>query len=97
MIATSYTYRMSPKWMSTFGTTFDIAEARNIGQNFTITRIGESFLMAFNINVDASKANVGANLSIQPRFFQGGGSGFSTGQTASPGMPLPVAGAFGLE
>ncbi len=90
VIATSYSYRMSPKWMSSFGTTFDLANARNIGQNFTITRVGESFLFVFNINVDASKGNVGATMAIQPRFFQG--------RLGSPmGMPVPVAGAYGLE
>ena len=62
VVATSYSYRMSPKWISTFGTTFDVANARNIGQNFTMTRIGESFLMTFNVNVDTSKGNVGATI-----------------------------------
>jgi len=90
VIATSYSYRMSPKWLSSFGTTFDLADARNIGQNFTITRIGESFLFVFNVNVDASKGNVGATIAIQPRFFQG--------RLGSPlGMPVPIAGAYGLE
>jgi hypothetical protein len=91
VVATSYSYRMSPKWMSTFGTTFDIANARNIGQNFTITRIGESFLMTFNVNVDTSKGNVGATIAIQPRFLQG-----RMGPPAA-GMLVPVAGANGLE
>ncbi len=90
VIATSYSYRMSPKWMSTFGTTFDLHNSRNIGQNFTITRIGESFLTIINVNVDASKGNVGANIAIQPRFLQG-----QLGPTT--GLPVPVAGAFGLE
>jgi hypothetical protein len=90
VIATSYTYRMSPKWMSTFGTTFDVAESRNIGQNFTITRIGESFLFVFNINVDTSKGNVGANVAIQPRFLQG--------RLGPPsGINIPAAGLYGLE
>ncbi len=91
VVATSYSYRMSPKWISTFGTTFDIANTRNIGENFTITRIGESFLMSFNVNVDTSKGNVGATIAIQPRFLQG--------RTGPPigGMLVPVAGAFGLE
>jgi len=90
VIATSYTYRMSPKWLSTFGTTFDMANAHNIGQNFTMTRIGESFLFTVNVNVDASKGNVGANFAIQPRFMQG--------RMGPPsGVNVPVAGAYGLE
>ncbi len=90
VVITSYTYRMSPKWMSTFGMSFDVAEARNIGQNITITRIGESFLTMVNVNVDTSKGNVGATIAIQPRFMQGQ-------MGPSNGMPLPVAGVFGLE
>ena len=91
VVATSYSYRMSPKWMVTFGTSFDFRNARNIGQNFTITRIGESFLMTFNVNVDTSKGNVGATMAIQPRFLQG--------RTGPPigGMFVPTAGAYGLE
>jgi hypothetical protein len=93
VIATSYSYRMSPKWMSTFGTTFDLHDARNIGQNFTLTRIGESFLLVMNVNVDTSKNNVGANIAVIPRFLQGrlGSS------VPSAGMNLPVAGVYGLE
>ena len=91
VVVTSYSYRMSPKWMSTFGTTFDIKNARNIGQNFTITRIGESFLMVLNVNVDTSKGNVGATMAVQPRFLQG--------RTGTPlgGMTVPLAGMYGLE
>ena len=94
VLATSYSYRMSPKWISTFGTTYDLYQARNIGQNLTLTRIGESFLFMVNVNVDTSKGNVGANLAIQPRFLQGRLGGVA-GQ--SPGMSVPVAGVYGLE
>ncbi len=91
VFATSYSYRMSPKWMSTFGTTFDLATGLNIGQNLMLTRIGESFLFMMNFNVDTSKGNVGANFAIQPRFMQGRLGG------QSRGMAVPVAGAYGLE
>jgi len=94
VLATSYSYRMSPKWISTFGTTYDLYQARNIGQNFILTRVGESFLCVLGFNVDTSKDNVGVTLAIQPRFFQGR-LGAVAGQT--PGMAVPVAGAFGLE
>ena len=94
VLATSYSYRMSPKWISTFGTTYDLYQARNIGQNFILTRVGESFLFVLGFNVDTSKDNVGVTVAIQPRFFQGR-LGAVAGQT--PGMAVPVAGAFGLE
>ena len=91
VVATSYSYRMSPKWVSTFGTTYDFVASRNIGQNLTLTRIGESFLFSFNVNVDTSKNNIGANVMITPRFLQG-----RLGPP-SAGMTVPVAGVYGLE
>jgi hypothetical protein len=94
VIATSYSYRMSPKWISTFGTTFDIHNARNIGQNLMLTRIGESFLFVMQVNVDTSKGNVGANFAIQPRFMQGRLKGANS---LSPGMTVPASGVYGLE
>ena len=86
----SYTYRMSPKWASTFGTALDLRGA-NIGQNFQLTRIGESFLMTFGFNVDYSRNNVGVTFNLEPRFL-------SRTQFASrTGLDVPVAGAYGLE
>src|SRR4029079_2259322 len=69
VLAMSYAYRMSPKWISTFGTTFDLGDAGNIGQNFSLTRIGESFLVSLGANVDASKGSFGVSFSIEPRFL----------------------------
>jgi hypothetical protein len=90
VLAFNYSYRMSPKWISSFGTTYDFHDARNIGQNLMLTRIGESFLMTVGVNVDTSKGNVGANIAIQPRFLQG---------RLGPASPvsIPVAGIYGLE
>ena len=82
---------MSPKWLSTFGTSVDVGRNGNIGQNFAVTRIGESFLVTVGFNVDASKNNVGVNFAIQPRFL----SSIRLGQLA--GAQVPVAGATGLE
>jgi hypothetical protein len=86
----NYSYRMSPKWLSTFGTTYDFHDSRNIGQNLMLTRIGESFLVSVIVNVDTSKNNVGANLAIQPRFLQG---------RLGPAAPvaIPAAGLYGIE
>jgi hypothetical protein len=90
VLAGSYTYRMSPKWASTFGTALDLRGA-NIGQNFQLTRIGESFLMTFGFNVDYSRNNVGVTFNLEPRFL-------SRTQFASrTGLDVPVAGAYGLE
>jgi len=86
----SYTYRMSPKWASSFGTALNL-RGLNIGQNFQLTRIGESFLMTFGFNVDYSRNNVGVTFNLEPRFL-------SRTQFASrTGLDVPVAGAYGLE
>ena len=40
----SYSYRLSEKWITTAGAAFDFADTGNIGQTFSMTRIGESML-----------------------------------------------------
>jgi hypothetical protein len=90
VLSGSYTYRMSPKWASSFGTAIDLT-GRNIGQQFQLVRIGESFLMTFGFNVDYSRNNVGVTFNLEPRFL-------SRTQFASrTGLDVPMAGAYGLE
>jgi hypothetical protein len=91
VIATAFTYRMTPKWAATFGTTFDISPAVNIGQSFTITRIGESFLTTVGVTVDASRGTVGANLMIEPRALG------RERLVRARGLEIPPAGVYGLE
>ncbi|MFM8634831.1 MAG: hypothetical protein ACKOEX_08490 [Planctomycetia bacterium] len=90
VLSGSYTYRMSPKWASSFGTALNL-KGMNIGQNFQLVRIGESFLMTFGFNVDYSRNNVGVTFNLEPRFL-------SRTQFASrTGLDVPMAGAYGLE
>jgi hypothetical protein len=91
ILSFSYTYRMSPKWVSAFGTSVDLADDGNIGQNFSVTRIGESFLISAGVTVDHSKDNVGFNLAVEPRFLP------KTRLGQAGGARIPPAGAFGLE
>jgi hypothetical protein len=63
----SYSYVMSPKWVSTFGTQYDVAEGRDRGQSATITRIGEYALLHIGLGYDRSRNNVGFGISIEPR------------------------------
>ena len=91
VLSISYDYRMSPKWISTFGTSFDLGSDGNIGQNFSITRIGESLLISAGFTVDASRDNVGVNLAIEPRFLPKKRLG-NVG-----GAEIPSAGVYGLE
>ncbi len=91
VLTLSYSYRMSPKWVSSFGTSVDLGEQGNIGQNLAITRFGESFLISAGFRVDASRGNYGAMLAIEPRFLP------KTRLGRIGGAQIPVAGAYGLE
>ena len=91
VISGSYSYWMSPKWMSSFGMSVDLAEGGSVGQNFVLTRIGESFLISAGFNVDDTRGSVGVNLAIEPRFLSKGRLG------NAGGARVPVAGAYGLE
>ncbi|MGW8257401.1 MAG: hypothetical protein ACWGMZ_07955, partial [Thermoguttaceae bacterium] len=87
----SYTYWMTPKWISTFGTSFDLGQEGNIGQSFSITRIGESFLVNLGFRIDPARNDVGVNFSIEPRFLP------KSRLANINGAHIPPAGAFGLE
>jgi len=91
ILSFSYSYWMSPKWISTFGTTIDLGREGNIGQNFSITRIGESFLVSAGFTVDAARDSIGVALAVEPRFLPRSRLG------NQGGAQIPPAGAFGLE
>lgn len=67
ILTASYSYAMSPKWVSTATTAYDLGEGRNRGQALSITRVGADFLIHCGLNYDASKNNVGVMLSLEPR------------------------------
>lgn len=83
-------YLLSPKWILNFSTSYDFAESRNVGQRFTLVRVGESFLVGFGFSLDPNKDNFGIQLSVEPRLYRG-----DLGRVG--GEHLPPAGAFGLE
>lgn len=91
VLSLAYTYRMSDKWVSAFGMSIDLQGDGNIGQNFSITRIGESLLVTAGMTVDASRDNVGFNLAVEPRFLP------KTRLGQAGGARIPVAGAHGLQ
>jgi hypothetical protein len=91
VLTVSYNYWMSPKWVSTFGTSVDLGNQGNIGQNFSIMRVGESFLISAGFTVDPIRNNVGVAFAVEPRFVPRNRLG-SVG-----GAQIPPAGAFGLE
>lgn len=81
-IATAtYSYVMSPKWVSTATTAYDLGEGMSRGQGFTLTRVGEWLLVHMGANIDVSKNNVGVGFAIEPRL--GGANGVSSTQLGS--------------
>ncbi|MFZ5829200.1 MAG: organic solvent tolerance protein OstA [Planctomycetota bacterium] len=91
VLTASYSYWMSPKWISSFGMSVDLKNQDNIGQNFTVTRVGESLLISAAVTVDAARDNVGVGFAIEPRFLP------KTRLGQVGGARIPPAGAFGLE
>ena len=68
IVTSSFSYAMSPKWISTLGTAYDLGEQQNRGQSLTITRVGADFLIHFGASFDESKGNAGIAVAIEPRF-----------------------------
>ncbi len=91
VLLASYNYRFSPKWLSSASVAIDFSDAGNIGQTFTMTRIGESLLVSLGINVDEGKDNVGFKFMIEPRALP------KLSLTGRTGIEVPPAGAFGVE
>ena len=91
VLLASYNYRFSPKWISSAGIAIDFSDAGNIGQTFSITRIGESLLVSLGFNVDEAKDNVGVKFMVEPRFLP------KLSLTGRTGIEVPPAGALGLE
>jgi hypothetical protein len=91
VISLTYSYWMSPKWVSSFGTSIDLAQQGNLGESFTIMRVGESLLVSVGFSADPIRKSVGASLAIEPRFLPRNRLG-NVG-----GAEIPPAGAFGLE
>lgn len=86
----SYSYLMSPKWISTVGAMVDFENDVQT-ESLTITRIGESLLVSAGITGNSTKDVVGVNFTIEPRFFP------SSRIRGAGGAQIPPAGAFGLE
>lgn len=75
ILTASYSYQMTPKWVSTFGTAYDLGEQRNRGQSFTVSRVGRDFIWHFGGNYDVSRNNLGVAISLEPKFLSLPGSG----------------------
>jgi hypothetical protein len=84
-------YRLNEKWIVSGGSTFDFGEVGNVGQSFSLTRIGESFLTQVGISIDTGRDNASFFFNLEPRFFTFKGIGNVGGQV------IPPAGLYGIE
>jgi len=64
----SYSYQMSPKWISTASYAYDVAESEFRGTSLTVSRVGLDWILHFGFGYDVSKDNVGLGISLEPRF-----------------------------
>jgi hypothetical protein len=88
---TYYSYRLSPKWVSSAGASINLSGLGLVGNQLTLTRVGESFLTSFNFVYNKYLNNVGFNFMIEPRFV----GRTRTGNVG--GAMIPLAGINGLE
>jgi hypothetical protein len=86
----SFTYKMSPKWIAAAGASVDLGDDGNIGQQFALTRIGESLLVRLGANVDASRGSFGASIMVEPRFWPKGKLSGTDGAQVLPIGPYDV-------
>ncbi len=84
-------YRMNDKWIFSGGAAFDFGKTGSIGQNVSLTRVGESALVRVGVNIDSGRDNVSFNFNFEPRFLQRSGLGSLGGEL------IPPVGLFGLE
>ncbi len=64
----SYSYQMSPKWISTASYAYDVAASEARGSSLTVSRVGLDWILHFGLGFDFSKNNVGLGVSFEPRF-----------------------------
>ncbi len=82
----NFDYRVNEKWIVSGGTTYDFGNTGYVGQNFGLTRIGESLLLRLNVNVDRGRDNVSFGFQIEPRFFARTLGGIGGGMIPPPGI-----------
>jgi len=91
VLAASYNYRLSEKWILNLGSSTDLSSTGNIVQTGYLTRVGESFLVSLGLHADQGRDTVGVRFAIEPRFLPSSRLGWVGGQ------PIPPVGALGLE
>ncbi len=67
IVTGSYSYQMSPKWISTAAYAYDVAENASRGSSVTLSRVGLDWILHLGLGFDFSKDNVGLGISLEPR------------------------------
>ncbi len=84
ILTAALTYRMSDKWIIQGSNSIDFGSTGNIGQSFSLVRVGESFLIRAGVNTDISRDNVSFVFGIEPRFLPSGRLGRVGGRKIPP-------------
>ena len=92
VLVMSYSYWMSPKWITTCGMSIDLKDTQNFGPTFQLVRVGESMLIGMNLNYNPALKTAGVSLIIEPRFVPKGGK-----VSQIPGVHVGQAGELGVE
>lgn len=67
MLIGSYSYVMSPKWISTLAASVDVHQTSNTAQAVTLTRVGSDFLVHLGVNANNNIGNYGFTIAVEPR------------------------------
>lgn len=67
IVTASYNYAMSPKWISSVSTAYDLGQDLNLGQMISVTRVGADFLVHLAAMHDPNRDNVSFGVSVEPR------------------------------
>ncbi len=92
VLAMSYSYWMSPKWITAGGMSIDLKQPQNFGPSFQLVRVGESLLIGLNVNYNPALNTAGASLVFEPRFVPKSGA-----VSKLPGIHVGQAGELGVE
>jgi lipopolysaccharide export system protein LptA len=83
----SYNYWMSPKYVSSFVTSYDFGEDTNLGQTLVLTRIGADFVFRLALSADPLRDNYGISFELSPRLDPD----VHLGSVKGPRIPLEYA------
>ncbi|MCH2201732.1 MAG: hypothetical protein MK102_07165 [Fuerstiella sp.] len=67
IVTASYSYQISPKWISTAAVAYDVGQEESRGSSLTLSRVGLDFVFHMGFGIDTNKDNVGIAFSMEPR------------------------------